>query len=184
MVPLDYVLAVAVLTAPIDQGKPSTLAEHACLGRALAEVALHWEILDPREARHFFHRPDDFISDLALLRRRYQELNDAPLVSDAQRLPGRETASELLAFNRAYHRTLTMRRDALGGMQDDLDTALCEVDQLYRVWDLVRDARSDCYYVSVRRHALLALRQTLGPAEYYRGQLPPHVPVWRFSRVD
>jgi hypothetical protein len=183
MVPLDYVLAVALLAAP-DPGNATALPEHACLARTVKEVALFWEVLDPREAPFFFRKPADFDADVQLLRKRHRELLDAPPASDALRFPGRETACDLLTFNRAYHRTLKQRREAVGGQQDGLDEALHEVEQLYRVWDLVRDARSDCYYVSARRQALRALREALGPEDYYKGVLPPHVPVWRFDRRD
>jgi hypothetical protein len=54
----------------------------------------------------------------------------------------------------------------------------------HQLWDAVRDARSECYYVTARRQALQSLRTTLGPDAYYRGALPPHVPVWRFGRMD
>jgi hypothetical protein len=184
MVPLDYVLAVAVLTAPAGPGDAPPLGEHAGLARSLREVAVFWEVLDPREAAYFLGKPADFDQDVQLLRRRYRELADAPPVSDALRFPGREAACELLTFNRAYHRALRERREALGAGEGELDRAIEEVEQLYQLWDLVRDARSDCYYVSVRRQALLTLRQALGPADYYRGAMPPHVPVWRFDRRD
>src|SRR5262249_43280004 len=58
-----------------------------------------------------------------------------------------------------------------------------EADQLDRLWDAVRDARSDCHHVSMRRQALRALRDTIGPAAYFWGALP-HVPLWRFARLD
>ncbi|MFO0927059.1 MAG: hypothetical protein U0736_08450 [Gemmataceae bacterium] len=183
MVPLDYVLAVAVLVAPLDSTDPIPLAEHACLMRAMREVAQGWEILDRREHNYVLLRADDFAADAHLLRKRYHELADAPPVSDAGRFPSRELACELLTFNRAYHRGLSVRRDSFGE-RDALCEALREADELYRLWDLVRDARSECYYVSVRRGALLALRQALGDVDYHRGVMPPHVPVWRFERRD
>ena len=62
--------------------------------------------------------------------------------------------------------------------------AVQEADRLYQVWDNVRDARCDYYYVTVRRHALQKLREAIGPEAYYAGCLPPHVPVWRFQRID
>jgi hypothetical protein len=184
MVPLDYVLAVAVLTAPPSSDETTVLRTHACIARTIREVALFWEVLDPREIPTFFSRPADFDQDIQLLRKRVHELKDAPAVSDALRFPGREAACEMLSFNREYYRTLKQRREAMGPNHGELDRALEEVDQLYHIWDLVRDARSDCYYISARRHALMALRQSLGAEDYYRGVLPPHVPVWRFDRRD
>ena len=90
----------------------------------------------------------------------------------------------LLSFNRAYRAHLAAREMVEGSARDELGKALEEADQLYRVWDAVRDARSECYYVSVRRQALLTLQSALGPAAYFQGALPPHVPVWRFARRD
>ena len=58
--------------------------------------------------------------------------------------------------------------------------ALAETDRLYKVWDAVRDARCDFYYVTVRRQALKRLREALGDAAYAATDLPPHVPAWRF----
>ena len=89
----------------------------------------------------------------------------------------------MLSFNRAYHHTLAVQKEALGS-RDGVDDALAEADQLYRVWDAVRDAKSEFYYVSVRREALARLRQAIGPEDYARGVLPPHVPVWRFPQRD
>ena len=184
MVPLDYVLAVAALTAAGGCGEGETLREHLCLSRPVRTVALHWEILDRREARYVMAKPDDFANDLTLLRRRYRELADAPPLIDGMRFPSRELVCELLTFNRAYHAHMTLRRDAEGVAHPELNDALAETDQLYHIWDMVRDARSEFYYVSVRRQALAALREAIGWPDYYRGVLPPHVPVWRFSRLD
>jgi hypothetical protein len=184
MVPLDYVLAVAALTAPASAGEEAPAA-HACLRPAVRAVALGWEILDPREARTMLARPAEFAADLRLLRRRCGELADAPPLCDAGRFADRELVCELLAFNRAYHAQLERRQEAGGPARaGELTQALGETDALYRIYDLLRDARSDCYYVSVRRQALAALREAVGRRDYARGVLPPHVPLWRFERRD
>jgi hypothetical protein len=47
-------------------------------------------------------RPEEFASDLKLLRCRYHEPADAPPLSDCRRFPDRATVSDLLRFNRAY----------------------------------------------------------------------------------
>ena len=59
-----------------------------------------------------------------------------------------------------------------------------EVDRLYQIWDTTRDARCEYYYIHVRRGALKKLRDAVGEEAYYSGTLPPHVPVWRFARID
>ena len=184
MVPLDYVLAVAVLVAGPRCEAPQSLAEHNCLAPSLTNLALSWELIDPREEGLLFARSSDFVCDVELVQRRYRELIDAPPVCDALRFPNKEIAGELLTFNRAYYSTLKKRRDLLGEHFGGVGHAMAETDQLYRIWDLVRDAGSDCFYVSLRRQALQNLRHTIGAADFANAKLPPHVPVWRFARVD
>jgi hypothetical protein len=185
MVPLDYVLAVAVLTTPPATGdKPLPAREFASLRLVCREVALSWELLDKRELHYVFARTDDFDADLDFLRHRHRNLADAPPLCDCVRFPDGALAGELLAFNRAYRQHLA-RREATGTpWPEEVRAAVRETDQLYHIWDAVRDARSECYYVTVRRQALQSLRARLGPAAYACGALPPHVPVWRFSRAD
>jgi hypothetical protein len=183
MMPLDHVLAVAVLLAPLERGEPVSLREYTCLAATLRAVAVSQEVLDPREAGYVLARPEHFDADVQLVRKRCHDLADAPPLGDAQRFPCREMVCEMLSFNRAYHHTLAVQKEALGS-RDGVDDALAEADQLYRVWDAVRDAKSEFYYVSVRREALARLRQAIGPEDYARGVLPPHVPVWRFPQRD
>jgi hypothetical protein len=183
MVPLDYVLAVAVLLAPPDNGEPASLREYTGLASTVQALALGWEVLDPREKGCVLARREHFDADVQLVRRRCRDLADAPPLADAERFPCREMVCEMLSFNRDYHRTLSLRKQAQGG-RDGVDEALSEADELYRIWDTIRDARSAFYYVSVRREALARLRQLIGPDDYARGVLPPHVPLWRFDRRD
>src|SRR5438093_1541624 len=65
----------------------------------------------------------------------------------------------------------------------ELRVALQETDHLYQVWDAVRDARCDYYYVTVRRLALKRLRDLVGEEAYYSSNLPPCVPLWRFEQI-
>jgi hypothetical protein len=185
MFPLDYVLAVALLTAPAEATDLSGPAEgYATLRPALQAVAVGWEILDPREVRYVLTRPEDFAADLKLLRRRYQDLADAPPLQDCLRFPSRDLITELLSFNRAYRQHLTSRQSLELTSWWELHETLQEADRLYQTWDTVRDAGCDYYYVTVRRQALKKLREAIGPQAYYASCLPPHVPVWRFARID
>jgi hypothetical protein len=129
-------------------------------------------------------RSEDWENDIALLRRRYQDLKDAPRLCDAQRFPDRNTVNELLAFNRAYRRHLDSRQALEQDRGHDLRMALKETDSLYQVWDSVRDARCEYYYITVRRQALKRLQQMIGPDAYNAANLPPHVPLWRFQEVN
>jgi hypothetical protein len=177
MVPLDHVLALAVLIAPAWGDEPFCAPEHACVWRTVQQIALSLELLDPREARYVLSRHGDFDVDVLLVRRRAAELRDAPPVADAWRFPPPEMTCRHLSHNRTFHRNLSLRRDALGA-QPGFDEALAEAERLYKIHDAVRDACSEFYYVSVRRQALAQVRQLIGEDAYHKGQLPPPTPWW------
>ena len=181
MLPLDYLLAVVLLTAPPGADDLPVSAEmFPVLRMPLQGLAVTWEILDPRELRDILARPEDFAADLNLLRRRCQELVSAPAVDDCLRFPERPMVNELLAYNRAYRQHMDMRQPLELVHGWELRLALQETDRLYQIWDKVRDARCPYYYVTVRRQALKQLREMVGDECYYSGNLPPCVPLWRF----
>lgn len=179
---MSCLVAVALLSSPVDLPEPHPDAEQwPELQAALISIAIEWEILDPRETRYVFARIEDFEDNLNLLRRRYRDLRDAPRLVDAQRFPEHRTVNDLLGFNRTYRRHLDARLpmdlDRIGQLRD----AIAETDSLYQVWDAVRDARCEYYYVTVRRLALKRLRYIIGDEDYVAATLPPHVPLWRFE---
>jgi hypothetical protein len=185
MLPINHLLAFILLTTTPGTPDPARLAGlYPALRLPLQAMAVRWEILDPREARFILARPEDFAADLALLRHRFQDLADAPLLADSQRFPDRATVNDLLAFNRAYRQHVDMRQPVELVHWWELRTALQETDYLYEVWDKVRDARCDYYYVTVRRLALKQLRDLVGEDAYYAGTLPPCVPIWRQQQLD
>lgn len=178
----SYLLAASLLTTPPDVPEPPmNAADWPAVQEALQSLAVEWEILDPREVRYVLARADDFENDLNLLRRRYQDLLEAPKLADCQRFPDRGAVTEMLTFNRAYRRYLDARQTMEPDRCSCVRTALKETDCLYQVWDSVRDARCEYYYVTVRRQALKRLKSQLGADAYAAGELPPHVPLWRFS---
>jgi hypothetical protein len=150
----------------------------------LKGLAVQWEILDPREVNYILARPEDFVSDLNLLRRRFHDLEYAPPLHDCYRFPDRAMVNDLLAFNRAYRQHIDVRQPFELVHWWEMRVAIQETDHLYQVWDYVRDARCDYYYVTVRRQALKHLREMIGEDAYYSGSLPPCVPLWRFRRVN
>ena len=178
----SYALAAALLTTPPEvPDPPPDAADWPAVQEAVQSLAVEWEILDPREVRYVLVRPEDWENDIAMLRRRYQDLNEAPKLGDAQRFPDRGTVNELLAFNRAYRRYLDGRQPLEQDRGQPLRNALKETDYLYQVWDTVRDARCEYYYITVRRQALKKLKTMIGPAAYDTAALPPYVPLWRFQ---
>lgn len=183
MVLYELLLATALLTAEPDLPDPGPEVFAAVSG-PLQALALEWEILDPRETKYVLVRPDDFAADLNLLRRRFRDLSLAPPANDALRFPERSVVNELLAFNRAYRQHLDLRLPFESARWEQLREVVQETDHLYLVWDTIRDARCDYYYVTVRRQALQKLRDLLGPEAYYSGRMPPYVPLWRFQAIN
>jgi len=185
MIPLDYLLSVALLTTPGDPTEAAGAFDHFMSVRPTVQaVAVYWEVLDTREEKYVLNRQDDFAGDLKLLRRRWDDLADAPPLNDCMRFPDRSLISDLLSFNRSYREQLEHRQSLELVYGYELREVVSEVDRLYQIWDTARDARCEYYYISVRRGALKKLREAVGDQAYYSGQLPPHVPVWRFARID
>jgi hypothetical protein len=185
MFAMNYALAVVLLTSPADSpDPPGELEPFATVRPTVQALAIDWEILDPREARFVLTRWEDFPANLAMVRRRCHDLADAPPLYDCLRFPDRTLVNDLLAFNRAYKQHLDNRQAMELANAWELHEMSLEADRLYQVWDTVRDTRCDYYYVTVRRQALKKLRATIGDQAYYSGCLPPHVPVWRFGRID
>jgi len=183
----ELLLAAALLSGagPAElQDQAALRAEFPTLRYSLITLSLEWEILDARETRYVLAREEDAASDIRMLQRRFQELSDAPYLSDAVRFPDRAVVNELLAFNRAYRNYVETRQPMETVQGSQLRAVQREIEYLYQVWDTVRDARCDYYYVTVRRQALKRLRELVGDDAYYRGELPPHVPLWRFQVID
>ena len=185
MVPCHSVLAIALLTAPPGSPDPRDAARlFQILKAPMQSLAVKWEILDAREVRYILARQEDFAADLNLLRRRYHDLAHAPAVADSQRFPERAVVNDLLAFNRSYRQHIDVRQPLELIHWWDLRAALQETDHLYQVWDAVRDARCDYYYVTVRRQALKRLRDLIGDDAYFSSKLPPAAPLWRFHLIE
>jgi hypothetical protein len=184
MLTMDYVLAAALLTTPPDAELSVNANLFSAVGPAIQKLALTWEILDPREVRYVLARPEDFAADLKMLQRRYIDLAGAPPLHDSDRFPDRATVTEMLTFNRAYRKQMETRLAAEPVHWWEFQEMVNEADRLYQIWDSIRDARCGYYYVTVRRQALKKLQDALGLEAYYDGRLPPHVPLWRFQRIN
>lgn len=182
---MDYVLAALLLQGtefPSLQDPKAASAWHALVGKPMLHLALSYELLDRREVRYVLAKSDEFLSDLRMLQRRAHDLQNAPPLRDAVRFPDRNIVNDLLLFNRAYRQHLENSLP-LYPHNAELRAAREEVEQLYQVWDCVRDARCEYYYVHIRRQALKRLHDMLGNEDYLQANLPPHVPYWRFTQV-
>src|SRR5438552_271105 len=106
----EYLLAVALLTVPPEAAPSAGATLDPLLRLTVQGLAVQWEILDPREVRYILARPEDLSGDLNLLRRRYQDLVNAPVLNDCLRFPDRATVNDLLGFNRAYRQHVDVRQ--------------------------------------------------------------------------
>jgi hypothetical protein len=182
MSPSELALAFILLTAPPGAPEAEPPADQwPSIQKSVHQLAMDWEILDKNETKFILARIDDFGKDLNILRRRYMELRDVPKVADCDRFPDRQTVADMIKFNRAYRKSLEARLALETDRAEEIRSAIKETDRLYHVWDAVRDARCDYYYVTVRRQALKKLKELIGEEAYAAGELPPNVPTWRFA---
>jgi hypothetical protein len=185
MLPHKFLLAIALLTGsdPLN-GVEDSGAVFKSLAPTLRQVAIGWQILDRREAdEDILAKADHFAEDLELLQKRLLDYSGAPAVAECERLPERDLISQYINLNRAYHKELSERLQLDQLHSEEIRAALQETEQLFHIWDTVRDARCKYYYVTVRRQALQELRELVGAEAYYRGELPPPLPVWRVPRM-
>ena len=181
----EFILAAMLLLSPLEISySEKSIQDEADLSPFVQSIALNFEILDPREHQYILLRSSDFQSDIKLLKKRYNELYDAPLVFDCMRFPDRIVIQEMLGFNRAYRHHLSARVHLEPAFGEDLHAVIKETDQLYQVWDYIRDSRCEYYYITVRRHALKKVLESIGTEAFYNGVYPPSVPTWRFAAID
>jgi len=177
----ELLLAILLITGLPGTPEPVPSEEtFPAIREAVQKIAIDWEILDNRETSYIFSKRSDFESDLNLLRRRYQDFKDAPRLEESNRLPERKLVNELVQFNRGFRKHLVDKHVLEQDRAEAYEAVMIETDRLYKVWDAVRDARCEFYYVTVRRQALLRLKEMLGDDEYQAVNLPPNVPTWRF----
>jgi hypothetical protein len=134
----------------------------ACTRSALRELAIEWQIIDPREGCYIMAREEDSCYDLVLLHRRYEDMKDCPRIEEAIIFPPRETLNGLCSFNRAYRSWIELQMQIDLVHQWELRQILVWCDDTYQTLDLIRDACTDYYYVTVRRMALRKLVEKHG----------------------
>lgn len=175
----------AMLLAGVPESPVPTISQDdwPAVQEAICERAIEMQILDKRELQFLFTRAEEFRNDINILRRRQQDLRNAPRLEDCDRFPKRDDVNSMLNFNRGFRQQMEAKRIAEPHKADDYGNAIQEAERLHQVWDAVRDARCDFYYVTVRRQALAKLRTAAGEDAYHSGQLPPCVPTWRFQEV-
>jgi hypothetical protein len=180
----ELFLAAALIAGLPDSPIPKISPEDwPAFQEAVTQHAIENQLLDRREAQFLFVKPEELKNDMNVLRRRHQELSDAPRLEECDRLPRRDEVNQMLSFNRGYRTQLEARQITEPHWGDYHREAMRETDKLYQVWDSVRDARCEFYYTAVRRQALKRVKEMVGPGEFEAGILPPCVPTWRFAEV-
>jgi hypothetical protein len=154
---------------------------------AVISWLLKEELIDPKEIKYILTLDDKLDSayfDVILLNKRYHELfaQNAPKLIEANRfLYTHKQINEILTFNRAFRQTLVNRQNIEFDRATFYRKVIAETDELYNIWDALRDSKAEFYYITVRRNALFNLKNKLGDEAYYQGTMPPFVPIWRFE---
>jgi hypothetical protein len=184
MCPSDLLFAAMLLSAPMGTPEAAPTPERwPAVRDALHQTAVDWEILDSRERRYVLTKREDFQDDLDFLRKRRAELAEAPRVAEAERLPDRLTINDCIRFNRSFRKNMEIRSAWESDRADFIREVIDENERLYKIWDAIRDAKSDMHYVTTRRIALLKLRDMIGLDAFASGEAMPYVPDWRFARL-
>ncbi len=185
----ECVLLVALFSCPrstplIRESKPQsqTVALAWVCRPALLILCHDAEIIDRREQDHYLILPGTCCDDLAHLHFKYQEMMALPILEECNRFPSRQIINDFLSANRAYRLDLLKRLEVDRVHMEDIRLAIWETDQLYQIWDALRDARCDYYYTTVRRQALQNLKEMIGVEAFYHGTLPPYIPSWHIPR--
>jgi hypothetical protein len=180
----EWILAAMLLYSPPESSIPTIEAnEWPAFRDALFQIAKDQQLLDPREQHFLLRKPDDLKHDLNMLRRRHQDLHNAPRLEEADRFPPREAVNAMLGFNRSYRENMEAKQMVEPHRADFYADSIREADRLHEVWDHVRDARCDFYYITVRRQALKKLKEATGEAAFTHAAMPPCVPLWRFEEI-
>jgi hypothetical protein len=180
----QYLLALSLIVGS-DEIPKGTDGENLFiyLKTSFAEIGVEREILDAKEAKFTLMNLSCFINDISTLRRRYIEFKDAPSVYDSLRFPDREYINELIAFNRLFRNRMELLSECYLHKSDEYKEIVRESDKIYSILDTVRDAKCEYYYITIRREALVRLKELLGNQGYYSGELPVPVPFWRFREI-
>lgn len=173
--------AAYYITSPIDVvDEPPCAEAYDQIKFAIITLGIEWEIIDIKESDCIMRRLVDWTEELDTIKRRYQNLKDAPKLIECNKLPEKTILRDMISFNRSYRHEMQKRADADMIEGELYRTIVRETDLLFNIYDKMEDARSEYFYVSVRRQALKDLRKLVGPENYYLNEWPCHVPIWRF----
>jgi hypothetical protein len=146
---------------------------------SLKRVSYRYELVGKHE-----RWASDFASEMRYVGRHYAELREAPPLSDSLLFPPLQVCQKSCSFNWNYQEGLKARKAFQLHKSDDIDEEIKTAEKLYRIWEHVREVQCEDRSWVCRRRALLQLRQTIEQGSYYRGELPPCVPIWGFRVIE
>lgn len=175
-------LAIALITTSPEVPDPLPHPDDwEALSAALIAKSVELDLVDKGEIWHPFTDKDNWEFDLNGVRRRYQELKDAPPLSDAKWWPSQKELHGPRSFNLTYQFNLRQIRPTLSPYMEPVWVeTMAETKALYALWDACDDAKIEHYSPRYRRLALKKLKDALSTEDYYAGRLPFYVPIHRF----
>jgi hypothetical protein len=183
MIDLTLVLAASLIFGD-PQVPPPACSDSPFVRLAVIGWADREELIDARDQTWRF-KDWHWADDVTELRTVNLDLLDAPAVCDRQRFPSLETAREAYAFNNEY-RNFLLHQQTLHGDRcfQHYKALISEAGELSDIWWTIVCMQQDYYEPPQRRKLLLSLRKKLGDERYYRGQVPPPVPLDRFCEIS
>lgn len=172
MFTLEIVLAAILITSPPNEATAKSPWVDL-IKPTLRVTCIDLQIVDPKDVTSF---------DLDDVRNANEKFRSYPLLEEVNRFPSKKQIAELLTLNRHYRGQLVLRLIVDAIHEEDIRAAIIETDQLYTIWDHLRDANCEYYYVSVRRSALRTARELVGDESFYLGYMPPAIPIRHLPR--
>ena len=176
----DKLLAAAILISNVE-------IESTNLTPLLIQRAIEKEIVTSSETRVYFMNEEDFAGDLSYLRLYLNELSDAPMIYEVNRFPMISDLLKARDMNRDYQ-TYLKNQLVIEGYNSPrynlYSELLAETETLYKAWDYAYTAAQTNYYLATRKKALQDLRSLIGYEDFYKGNLPPYLPLWRFWEIE
>lgn len=182
---IKALLLLAMISPESKDAHMEALKSFPKAHQVATELFVNLELLDEREKRYVFNKHEELECDTTMMVSRYNSLKNAPKLQDHIRFNiSRNTINDLVRFNRSFNKycesQIPFNLDRAGQYQ----AAMKECNQLYEVWDVLRDSKCEFYYIHIRRTALNRYKQLMGEEAYNNGELPEYyVPSWRFREI-
>ena len=157
----------------------------------IIDTAIELEIMDERE-RPFFTKDlyanETQLDSIKIFYNRYQDLKDVPKIQSINNYApfNRNQIQDFIMFNRKFQNYLEqeMLLNVSNYKARECGDALHETKILFSFWDSVRDAKTEFYYIHVRRYGLKKVIGAIGEENFYNGNFPDSVPTWRFREMS